>query len=67
MTDPTITISPPTFEPWDCYSIEQLQAIIHGWQWILAQPGWAAWHQAGETCIAEIEAELERRSLWIMN
>ncbi|GAP99130.1 hypothetical protein [Leptolyngbya sp. NIES-2104] len=52
----------PTFEPWENYSYEQLASIVKGWQFIVNQSGWRPWHEYGQKCIAEIEAEIEKRS-----
>lgn len=52
----------PSFEPWPCYSTEDLQAIVQGWRWILDRPAWSAWHEAGAQCITEICQELAARS-----
>lgn len=53
----------PTFEPWENYKTDQLEAIVKGWMLILSRAAWAQWHEYGQKCIAEIGAELDKRSL----
>lgn len=59
----TSPLAPPTFEPWQNYDIDQLEAIIRAWEWIMQRPSWSSWYPTGERQIAEIRIEINQRLL----